>query len=171
MRVHRRTDVVEAPAADPRDPVVVPEAPAVRRTTATPWSPAQLVGMAIGIGFVVLGIAAVAKTGSSHLYTPTRTIWHLGHTPLLGWIDVAFGALLILASAVPGAVRSLMALLGAAALAFGIVILVDAAPYRVHRYFAATHVNGWLYVAVGGALLLAAFASPVFAGRSVDVRR
>jgi hypothetical protein len=168
MRVHRRTDVVDAPVDDP----VVQDAPVVRRTVAQPWSPAQIVGLAIGIGFVVLGVAALAKTGSPHLYTPRDTVWHLGHTPLLGWIDIGFGALLILASVVPGGVRSLMALLGAGALAFGIVILVNAAPHRVSRYFDATHVNGWLYVAVGAVLVLAAFASPVVVpGGRVDVTR
>jgi len=146
--------------------------PSTRTTATRTWSPAQFISLAIGIGFVVLGITVLARTGSSDWYTPVRTVWHLGHTPLLGWIDIAFGALAILCGVVPGAIRSLMGLLGAAALAFGIVILVDAAPHRMHRYFGVTHVNGWLYVAVGAVMLLAAFLAPVFvSGGGVDVRR
>jgi len=169
MRVHRRQDVLDTRAGDP----VVQEERVAPRTTATrTWSPAQFISLAIGIGFVVLGITVLARTGSSDWYTPVRTVWHLGHTPLLGWIDIAFGALAILCGVVPGAIRSLMGLLGAAALAFGIVILVDAAPHRMHRYFGVTHVNGWLYVAVGAVMLLAAFLAPVFvSGGGVDVRR
>jgi hypothetical protein len=129
---------------------------------ATPWSPAQFIGLAVGIGFVVLGIAAVNRTGSSDWFTPHATVWHLGHSPLLGWSEIAFGALLVLASVVPGAIRSLMALLGAIAAALGIVILVDAAPSRLHRWLGVTHTNGWLYVAVGAGLILTAFAAPVF---------
>ena len=129
---------------------------------ATPWSPAQFIGLAVGIGFVVLGIAAVNKTGSSDWFSPHATVWHLGHSPLLGWCEIAFGALLVLASVVPGAIRSLMALLGAIAAALGIVILVDAAPGRLQHWLGVTNTNGWLYLAVGAGLILTAFAAPVF---------
>jgi hypothetical protein len=170
MRVLRRHEVVDdAPATDP----VVDDDRVVRRTTTAPraWSPAQLVGLVIGIGFVVLGITALADTGTSHLYTPLTTVWHLGHSPLLGWIDIAFGALLILASIVPGGLRWLMALLGAGSLALGIVIVVDSAPVRLHRWLGINHTNGWLYIVVGAVLILAAFASPIFVSGNVDVRR
>ena len=102
------------------------------------------------------------KTGSPHLYTPHATVWHLGFSPLLGWCTIAFGGLLVLASVVPGAVRSVMALLGAIAVALGIVIVVDAAPGRLHRWLGVSHTNGWLYIAVGAVLVLAAMVSPVF---------
>jgi hypothetical protein len=168
MRVHRRQDVLDTPAYDP---AVTDDRIVSRRTAVRVWSPAQFVSLAIGIGFVVLGIAALARTGSSDWYTPVRTIWHLGHTPLLGWIDIAFGALAILAGVVPGGLRWLMGLLGAAALAFGIVVLVDAAPYRMHRYFGVNDTYAWLAVAVGAVMLLAAFLAPVFVSGGVDVRR
>jgi hypothetical protein len=128
----------------------------------TPWSPAQIIGLAVGIGFVVFGIAALNQTGASHLFTPHATVWHLGYSPLLGWCTIAFGGLLVLASVVPGAVRSVMVLLGAVAVTLGIVVVVDAAPSRLHRWLGVTHTNGWVYIAVGAGLVLAAFVSPVF---------
>jgi hypothetical protein len=155
MRLRRQKQEVDANRAGGSD--VYEE----RATTLT-WSPAQLIALAVGIGFVVLGAAVLAKTGSSHLYTPLVVVWHLGHSPLLGWIDVGFGLLLILTAVIPGGVRAFMGLLGAGALAFGIVVLVDAAPNRLHRWLGVTHTNGWLYVGVGAALVLAAFALPVF---------
>src|SRR5207237_485503 len=126
-----RRDVVE-----PVDPAVgdvaydqVEERPTVAAAP-TPWSPAQIIGLAIGIGFTVLGIAAVARTGfdTDHIYRPHYLVWHLPHSPLLAVSEIGFGVLMVIASVVPGGLRSLMALLGAISLAFGIVILVDAAP-------------------------------------------
>src|SRR5947207_8345583 len=94
------------------------------RTTASVWSPAQIVGLIVGIGFAVLGIAALARTGfdTAHLDTPHKVMWGLRHSPLLAVIEIAFGALMILASVVPGGARSLMGLIGAAALVLGIVV-------------------------------------------------
>jgi hypothetical protein len=126
------------------------------------WSPAQIVSLVVGIGFVVLGAAALAKTGTSHLYTPQDRVWHLSHSPLLGWIEVGFGVLLIVAGAVPGGLRILMALLGAASLAFGIIVVTDAATRQLHRWLGVEHANGWLFVGVGAVLLVAAIAAPTF---------
>ena len=130
------------------------------------WSPAQIIGLAGGIGFVILGIAALARTGfdTSHLYSPHAVVWHFSHTPLLGVIEIAFGAVLLLASVVPGGFRSLMALLGAIALGFGLVVLLDVAPHRLFHWLGVTHRNGWLFVIAGAVLLLAALFSPVFGG-------
>jgi len=131
-----------------------------------PWSPAQIIGLIVGIGFVVLGIAAVVRTGfdTSHIYTPHAVVWHLPHSPLLAVIEIAFGALMVIASVVPGGLRSLMGLLGAASLAFGIVIVAGTTPARLTKWFAVTHRNGWLFVVVGVVTLIAALLAPVFGG-------
>lgn len=149
-------DVVEGDVVDNR--VVGRAAPI--------WSPAQIVGLAGGIAFVILGIAALARTGfdSSHLYRPHAVVWHLSHSPLLGAIEIAFGALLILASVVPGGLRSMMALLGAIALGFGLVVLLDVAPHRLFHWLGVTHRNGSLFVIAGAVILVAALFSPVFGG-------
>jgi hypothetical protein len=160
--------VADEPAAAPNDAETVEaREPVVREREsyrATPWSPAQIIGLIVGIGFVVFGIAAVNNTGAPHLYTPQATVWHLGYSPLLGWSTIAFGGLLVLASILPGMARAVMTLFGAIALALGIVIVVDAAPTRLHHWLGVTHTNGWVYIVVGAVLLLAAFASPVFYG-------
>ncbi len=152
---------------DVADPVVRDEEYDERpvATAAAPtFSPAQIIGLIVGIGFTVLGIAAVAKTGftTDHIYRPHDVVWHLPHSPLLGLCEIGFGVLMIIASVVPGGLRGLMALLGAISLAFGIVILTDAATSNLNRHFAVTHRNGWLFTIVGAVVLLAALLSPDF---------
>ncbi len=161
MRTRARRAPDEVVDTTTAEPVVHEQA----TYTATPWSPAQLIGLVVGIGFVVLGIAALNQTGSTDLYSPHATVWHLGHSPLLGWAEIGFGVLLVLASVVPGAARSLMVLLGAVALTLGILIVADVATARLQRWLGVDDTNGWLYVVVGAVLVLTAFASPTFYGR------
>lgn len=129
-----------------------------------PWSPAQIIGLIAGIFFAVLGIAAVVRTGfeTSHVYTPHEEVWSFAHSPLLAVIEIGYGALLIIASVVPGGVRWMMGLLGAAALALGIVIVAGDTPARLNKWLAVTHRNGWLFVITGAVVVLAAILSPVF---------
>ena len=151
-----RQDVREIPEQE----VVVED----RAVAARPWSPAQLVAVLIGAAFVVLGIAALARTGfdTDHIMSPTREIIGFRHTPLLGAIEIAFGALLILAGVVPGAARALMAFLGVVAAVFGALLLVNVAPNRFHHWLGAGDPYGWMALIVGVVLLLAAFVSPEF---------
>jgi hypothetical protein len=151
---------------------VVDERPTLAATSPS-WSPAQVIGLIVGIFFVALGTAAVARTGfdTSHIYTPHDTIWSFGHSPLLAVIEIGYGALLIIASIVPGGFRSLMGFLGAVALAFGVVIVVRDTPARLNNWLAVTHRNGWLFVITGAIVLIAALLSPVFVPRSRRRRR
>ena len=128
------------------------------------WSPAQVIGLIAGIVITVLGLVALARTGfdTDHLYSPHAQAWHLPHSPLMAIIEVGFGVLVLIASVVPGGARSLLALLGAIALAFGVVVLVEAPPNRLNHWLGVEDKNGWFYVIVGGVLLLAALISPVF---------
>jgi hypothetical protein len=132
------------------------------------WSPAQIVGLVIGIGITVLGFAAVARTGfdTDHIYTPVDNVWNLPHSPLMGLIEVGFGVLVILAAVVPGGSRGFMALLGAIAVCFGLVVLIEEAPNRLNHWLGAIDRTGVFYVIVGGVLLLSAILSPVFTSRS-----
>ncbi len=177
MRTRRvyEEDAVDPAYDDPAYGGAAIEERGMRADTAAPWSPAQLVGLVIGLGFVILGVASLVRTGfpTDHLDRPQALVWHLPHSPLLGAIDVAFGALLLLASVVPGGVRSLMTFLGVVALGFGLVVVLDIATSDTHRWLGVTHRNGWLYVAVGAVVLVASFFAPVFFGRthSVHYRR
>jgi hypothetical protein len=132
-------------------------------STAT-WSPAQIIGLIAGIGFVALGIAGLARTGfnTAHIYTPHDMVWRLPHSPLLGAIEVGFGALLIIGSLVPGGARPFLGFLGAIALAFGLVVLIEQEPNRLNHWLAVTHRSGWLFGIVGLVVLLGALFAPVF---------
>jgi hypothetical protein len=159
--MERNTDVVtDTPDRDATD------ADVVRRSHTPTWSPAQIIGLIVGIGFIVLGVAALAKTGfdTSHVDQPHDVVWHFAHSPLMGAIEVAYGALLVIASVVPGAARTLMAFLGAIGVAFGLVVLIESTPNTLNDWLAVTHRNGWLFLIAGGVVLLAAIFSPVFGG-------
>ncbi len=97
-----------------------------------------------------------ARPGS----TPTTSIRRFSAcggcrtAPLLGLIEIGFGVLMILPAVVPGGARELMGLLGAAALAFGIVTLVDAAQDDLHGWLGVTDRTGWFFIVVGAVVLL-----------------
>jgi hypothetical protein len=139
------------------------------------WSPAQFVAFVIGVAALVFGAIALAKTGiDGSLKTPHEELWGFHHTPLLALIEIGAGALLVLAAF--GAVRGrmLMALLGAAAVGFGALIFSDAWPGRMHRWFGVHDRNAWLFVIVGGVVLVTAFLAPTVmrpARRVVQVDR
>jgi hypothetical protein len=161
--IHRTETTEDAPASvateyrarDRRVDVAIP-----------PWSPLQFIGLIAGIGFGVLGIAAVARTGfdTAHIYTPHDVVWKLPHSPLLAVIEIGFGLLLVLGSVVPAGSRGFLGLLGAIALAFGIVVLTESIPNRLNDWLAVTHRNGWLFAITGGVVLLASMVAPVFGG-------
>ena len=138
------------------------------RSMLTSWSPAQFVGLIVGIAITVMGFVAVARTGfnTDHIYTPHAEAWHLPHSPLMALIEVGFGVLVMVASVVPGGARSFLALLGAIALSFGIVVVLETPPDRLNHWLGVVDKNGWFYVVVGGVLLLAALISPVFTTRT-----
>jgi len=153
-------------ADDVPDREVVDEPPSRARMPV--WSPAQIIGLIAGIGFIVLGVVSVIRTGfnTDHIYTPHDVVWHFPHSPLLAVIEIGFGALLVLASIVPGGARGLLAFLGAVSLAFGIVVLVEQTPNRLNDWLGVTHRSGLLYTIVGAVVLLSALLSPVFGGDS-----
>src|SRR3954464_12489065 len=83
-------------------PVVSDERSAVvehRTHEMPPWSPAQIIGLIIGIGMTILGIAALAQLGfdTEDIYQPHDMVWGLPHSPLLAVCEIGFGALMIFA--------------------------------------------------------------------------
>jgi hypothetical protein len=159
------------PRTVPQEQVVVED----RTVVSHPWSPAQVVAVVIGIAYVILGIAALAKTGFpvDHVMSPQHDVLGFRHTPLLGAIEIAFGALLIVSGVVAGGARTLMAFLGVVATLFGILLLVNVAPNRLHHWLGVGDPYGWLSLVAGVILVLAAFFSPEFsrAGSSREARR
>src|SRR5262249_50823804 len=71
-----------------------------------------------------------------------------------------FGALLVIAASFPAFGRVLTAILGAASLAFGVIVLADGWTHRIDRWTAANDTTGWVAVVTGAVLLLAALLLP-----------
>jgi hypothetical protein len=81
---------------------------------------------------------------------------------LLAVAEIGFGALMVLAAFGPGAGRNIMTLLGAAAVGLGVVTVAGWWSARMTRWLGVSDRNGWLFIAVGGVALFAAFFAPVW---------
>ena len=133
------------------------------------WSPAQVVSLIIGLGFLVVGAIGLARAGLSGLYTHTA-VAGIHETQLLSIIHIVFGAFLVMAGAVRGGARGLMTLMGAIAVAFGIVLLVQ--PTSLHGYLGTHQAHGFLYLITGLICIMAGVFFPSLAGdRTVESRR
>lgn len=125
------------------------------------WSPAQIVASVLGIAAIVFGALALIETGiDGSLKRPHEELWSFHHTPLLALVEIGFGVVLLLAATSATFGRGVMAILGTGAAAFGILIVLDAWPNRLHRWLGVHDRNGWLFVIVGGVVLLSAFVLP-----------
>jgi hypothetical protein len=61
------------------------------------WSPANVLVVLAGAALATLGIVALIRTEINDTwYTPVETVAGINHTPLLGAIEVAVGALLVI---------------------------------------------------------------------------
>jgi len=159
----RRRAVVDDRAVA-SDRAVAEDEVATRRTAVErpPWSPAQLVALAIGIISTVIGVIALTKTGihsdAMDVVRSNGPLWQ--HTAWLAIGEIAFGLLMIGAGVVPGGARGLMTFLGILALAFGIAVLV------AKDDLLTEDITGWAFIIAGGVSLIAASISPVFFGGS-----
>src|SRR4051812_15990288 len=154
----RRRYVDDGAVADDR--AVAQDEVATRRTAVErpPWSPAQLIALAIGIISTVIGVIALTKTGvhpnAMDVVRSDGPLWQ--HTAWLAIGEIAFGLIMIGAGVVPGAARGLMTFMGILALAFGIAVLVAKTDLR------AEEATGWAFIGAGALSLIAASISPVF---------
>jgi hypothetical protein len=123
---------------------------------------AQVVALIVGVFFLVLGAIALARTGFEDL-TAETTVAGMPHTGLLGIVEIAFGVLLVMAAAAGAAGRGLMAFLGALALAWGIVVVVQ--PTILEDLLAMEQINGWVYLVAGLVTVLAGLFVPTFLTR------
>jgi hypothetical protein len=138
--------------------------PIVERRPIRLWSPAQVVSLALGVVAIVFGAAALARTGIdfSHLTRSHETLLGFGQTPLLGLAEIGFGWLLVVAAFFPILGRNVMTLIGAAALGLGVVVVSGWWSAKLLSWLGASDRDGWLFVAVGGFVLLTSFFTPVF---------
>jgi uncharacterized membrane protein len=117
--------------------------------------PANVIAAVVGVCAIALGVWALVKTGinTDHIFTPTKDVLGLPHTPTLALGK--FGTFVI-------------ALAGAASFAFGVIVLTDSWSGRVHRWTAADHDSGWVFIAVGAVLVLAAVLPLLVSRRRVQ---
>lgn len=139
---------------------------AVGQVIRAPWSPAQIVALAIGAMFTLLGAVSMARTGINFDSTNAQHVTVAGfhHTLLLGLLEFGVGLFLIGAGAIPGAGRMAMTFFGVLLLGFGIV--VAAAPTAFHRSLGTHQGHGFLYLVSGVVLLVTAMVAPVFFDRN-----
>jgi hypothetical protein len=132
-------------------------------TTTVMWSPAQLVAGVIGVAAIVWGALALSRTGLDFDELTARHDSFAGfhHTPLLALAEIGFGILMVIAALRPVFGRTVMALVGAAAVGLGGVVVADVWPRRMHDWLGAHDRNGWMFIAAGGVVLLAAFVLPI----------
>lgn len=128
------------------------------------WSLSQLVALVLGGAAIAFGVLALTRTGVdvSHLTRDHDSFLGFGHTPLLGLAEIGFGALMVLAAFGPVVGRSIMTLLGAAAVGLGVVVVAGWWSAKMSRWLSVGDRSGWLFIAVGGLALLAAFFAPVW---------
>ena len=149
-------------AIDDDRPVVVEERPdleepveVVRKRS---FSVGQLLAMIAGAALVALGVTALVQTGvDTPLSEPVEPVLGWDHTPLLGIIEIAAGALLIVFALRPGG-RWLVAIVGAALIVGGGLILAEM-DWAVDE-LGAEQEFGWVAIAAGAVAVLAAILTP-----------
>lgn len=132
-----------------------------RGTSHEPWSPAQLVALAIGLLFVVLGGVALARTGidTGHMFALT-SVGGLAITTLMGALAFVFGLAMLLVGALPGAGRIGMVTLGITSVGFGIIVAIQ--PTSFAHDLGITSSGAWLFIVTGTISVLAAMLAPTF---------
>jgi hypothetical protein len=142
------------------------ETTVTRRRNRRAKRPSHVIAAVVGVCAIALGVWALVKTGinTDHIFTPTKDVLGLPHTPTLALGEIAFGVLLLIAAALGRFGTVLIALAGATSFAFGVIVLSDSWSGRVHRWTAADHDSGWVFIGVGALLVLAA-ALPLIASR------
>lgn len=120
-------------------------------------SPAQMVAGIIGLILVILGGVALARVGLSSLTGDTTFVLGIGHTALMGLIDVVVGLFFLGAAASSGARGTLIGL-SLAAVAFGAIVTIE--PDAFDSALGGGRELGLLYLIIGVVGLLAALAFP-----------
>jgi hypothetical protein len=137
--------------------------------TETTFSPGQMIIMLAGAVSLALGIAAIAQGGlGGSVKAPVVQIFDFDHTPALGLIEAGAGIVLLL-TGLHASLRALAGLVGALMVAAGVVVLAEID--WVQEYLAAEQGFGWVPIAIGGIVLLAAFVLPATSRRRVTVVR
>ena len=114
-----------------------------------------IVGSAVGVLLVVIGLVALARTGFAFyaLTTATAAVGPFERTPLMALVEVVLGIAVIGASL--SADRGGLLAVGILTLVFGLVVVIE--PQAFVSALGAGATTGVLYVLIGIACLLAGF--------------
>jgi hypothetical protein len=139
-----------------------------RRRRAT--RPANVIAAVVGILAITLGVWALIETGfnTDHIFTPSKEVLGLPHTPTLALGEIGFGILLLFAATTGAFGTFLIAVLGAASLVFGVIVVSDSWSARVHAWTAANHDNGWMFILIGAVFVLSAMLPLFVSTRTVQ---
>jgi hypothetical protein len=118
----------------------------------------QVLSLAIGIFWVVIGAVGLARGGMGSWTTPTVEVAGIGMTPLLAGIHLLLGLVGMAGAGSPASARGAMMFLGPVFIAAGIIALIQSVDV-----LAWTEVNGIAYIIAGAAATLGAMAMPVAA--------
>jgi len=131
-----------------------------------PWSPAQLVSIILGIVFVVLGGVALARTGVDFNRLTSQHVDVAGstQTQLTGFLELIYGALLLVVGSIPGAGRAGMSFLGILALVFGIIVIAQ--PSSFYHSLGIGSGYAVFLIVVGAVLMITSMVSPIYWGFS-----
>lgn len=117
-----------------------------------------VVGGAVGVVLVVIGLVALARTGipMDTITRPVASVGPFSRTPIMAIIEIVFGVVLIGASASSdvGSVTGI----GLIALVFGIVWLIEPGAFRT--LLGVGRETAVMYLVVGGTLVGTGFIGP-----------
>ncbi|MFN2613976.1 MAG: hypothetical protein ABR552_04055 [Actinomycetota bacterium] len=124
-----------------------------------PWIPgvAQLLCLASGIGFVVIGAVGLARSDIHHMTRDVAMVGPFRMTPLLAFIILGIGIIAIAGVADRATARAVGLVLGTALVALGIIALIQ--PVRALGWNEA---DGTIFLVAGGLLLLAGIVTPPY---------
>jgi hypothetical protein len=128
-------------------------------------APGQIVSAIVGVGFVAMGVVAVARAGlDTPLSEPVVNVLGYTHTAWLGLIEIGVGLLLMLAG-LNSFARAASVVLGTMLVVAG--VLIQAIPEDLPRELALDEDMGMPLVVVGAIVALAAMILPAWRTRSV----
>jgi asparagine N-glycosylation enzyme membrane subunit Stt3 len=176
--LHERSDVVvQAPATTvvevPADgQVIVPAAPVsggqVRKAYASHFAPDAIIAAIAGLVILVVGLIAVVRGGfDGQMSDPVVQVVGFTHTTVLGLIEIAIGAALLISGATRS--RSGAVLFGSALGIAGFVGAVQTKSFT--KSLALESSMAWLAVLVAVVVVLAALMMPRFNRQSTVIER